>query len=103
MYSAPSSEYSKGGHQPRRRRTRTADRRRLVWPHGSVCTPAGAARGLGAEREQDRVYRATMRAVVRGHVLGRGRHGVVVGLTDDPDDPWFNLAVKIVSKVFVPR
>ena len=37
-----------------------------------------------------------------GLILGKGRHGVVVALTNDPADPRFSLAVKIVSKVFVP-
>ena len=94
------SEYSRTGR--RRHRNRVGDRRRQAWPEGSVNTELGIQRGLDAEREHDKLYRATLRAVAEGYILGRGRHGVVVALTDDPADPQFSLAVKIVSKVFLP-
>eukprot|EP00325_Prymnesiales_sp_UTEX-LB-985_P014454 CAMPEP_0174754842 /NCGR_PEP_ID=MMETSP1094-20130205/105945_1 /TAXON_ID=156173 /ORGANISM="Chrysochromulina brevifilum, Strain UTEX LB 985" /LENGTH=687 /DNA_ID=CAMNT_0015960725 /DNA_START=61 /DNA_END=2124 /DNA_ORIENTATION=- len=93
------SEYSKGR---QRRRTRHEERRRAAWQQGSVTTELGVQRGLDSEREHDKLYRATMMAVADGLVIGRGRHGVVVALTSDPNDPHFSLAVKIVSKVFMP-
>ena len=73
-----------------------------MWGEVSITTALGAKRGLDSSREHDRLYRATMQAVADGLILGRGRHGVVVALTNDPNDPRFSLAVKIVSKVFMP-
>ncbi len=106
--SAASSDYAESGsaelhHRKRRSHHRSSvDRRRGLWPESSVTTAAGAALGLDSEREHDRLYRATLHAVTNGLVIGRGRHGVVVALTDDPADAHFSLAVKIVSKVFMP-
>ena len=73
-----------------------------MWGEVSITTALGAKRGLDSSREHDRLYRATMQAVADGLILGRGRHGVVVALTNDPSDSRFSLAVKIVSKVFMP-
>ena len=56
--------------------------------------------GMHSLREHERLYRATLQAVLDGLVIGRGRHGVVVALSTDPEDPRFRLAVKIVCKVF---
>ena len=99
---AASSSDGYGDHHRKRRshHRSTVDRRRAIWPESSVSTPAGAALGLDSEREHDRLYRATLLAVTHGLIIGRGRHGVVVALTEDPADPYFSLAVKIVSKVF---
>lgn len=69
---------------------------------GSVTTALGADMGFDSEREHDRLYRATLHAVADGLVIGRGRHGVVVALCNEPSEPEFSLAVKIVSKVFSP-
>ena len=55
---------------------------------------------MHSSREHERLYRATLLAVREGLVIGRGRHGVVVALSNDPHDPRFRLAVKIVCKVF---
>ena len=103
-YSAASSEYSKGDrHRSRHRRHRSGgNRRRAVWMEGSVTTALGADMGFDSEREHDRLYRATLHAVADGLVIGRGRHGVVVALCNEPSEPEFSLAVKIVSKVFSP-
>jgi len=67
-----------------------------------VVTPLGRALGLHTENQQFRLYRATLDAIVNGMVLGRGRHGVVMALSNDPADPKFRLAVKIVHKYFTP-
>jgi serine/threonine protein kinase len=89
------------GHVTGEHREHRAHRSR-VWPEGSITTALGKARGLDSSREHDRLYRNTMQAMADGLILGRGRHGVVVALTNDPNDPRFSLAVKIVSKVFMP-
>ena len=81
---------------------RKRNSRHKIWPESSITTALGAERGMDSSRELDRIYRATMQAMADGLILGRGRHGVVVALTNDPADPRFSLAVKIVSKVFVP-
>ena len=57
---------------------------------------------MDSQRDHDRIYRAALQSMADGLILGRGRHGVVVALTNEPADPWFSLAVKIVSKVFTP-
>ena len=93
------SEYSRRG---ARRRRNPANSRSRIWPESCITTALGAERGMDSSRELDRIYRATMQAMADGLILGRGRHGVVVALTNDPSDPRFSLAVKIVSKVFVP-
>ena len=67
-----------------------------------MVTPLGRALGLHTENQQFRLYRATLQAIVDGMVLGRGRHGVVMALSNDPADPKFRLAVKIVHKYFTP-
>jgi len=74
--------------------------RSILWAEGSITTTLGASMGLGSEREHSRLYRATLRAVTDGLIIGRGRHGVVVALTNDQGDSQFSLAVKIVSKIF---
>jgi len=74
----------------------------LSWAERSVVTPLGRALGLHTENQQFRLYRATLQAIVDGMVLGRGRHGVVMALSNDPADPRFRLAVKIVHKYFTP-
>lgn len=81
---------------------RRSEHRLRVWPECSVTTQLGKERGLDSSREHDRLYRNTMQSMADGLVLGRGRHGVVVALTNDPKDARFSLAVKIVSKVFMP-
>lgn len=94
------SEYS--GRARHASQPRHVSRRHRLWPEGSLVTAQGAAQGMASQREQDKLYRATLQAVADGLILGRGRHGVVVSLCTNAADPRFNLAVKIVSKVFVP-
>ena len=48
------------------------------------------------------MYRSALRALADGLLLGRGRHGVVVALTNDVSDMHYGLAVKIVHKLFTP-
>ncbi len=74
----------------------------VSWAEKTVVTPLGRALGLHTENQQFRLYRATLQAIVDGMVLGRGRHGVVMALSNDPADPKFRLAVKIVHKYFTP-
>lgn len=74
----------------------------VSWAERTVVTPLGRALGLHTENQQFRLYRATLQAIVNGMVLGRGRHGVVMALSNDPSDPRFRLAVKIVHKYFTP-
>ena len=74
----------------------------VSWAEKTVVTPLGRALGLHTENQQFRLYRATLDAIVNGMVLGRGRHGVVMALSNDPADPKFRLAVKIVHKYFTP-
>ena len=67
----------------------------------AVTTELGRTLGLHLPKEQERLYRATLRAIVDGLILGSGRHGVVVALTNEPTDARFKLAVKLIHKVFV--
>ena len=67
----------------------------------AVATELGRTLGLHLPKEQERLYRATLRAIADGLILGSGRHGVVVALTNDPTDARFKLAVKLIHKVFV--
>ena len=60
----------------------------------------GAARGFEASKEHEKLYRATLQAVVDGLIIGRGRHGVVLALSNDKADPRFSLAVKVIHKEF---
>ena len=83
-----------------RRRHRQRAHQSEVWPEASITTPLGAELGYDSQRELDRLYRATLQALADGLILGRGRHGVVVALCNEPSDPRFRLAVKVVSKVF---
>ena len=91
---APYELHGRG--RPRRRRSD----RQLVWPECSVCTALGRALGYDGAREHERLYRATLMALESGMLIGRGRHGVVVSLTNEPSDPKFRLAVKVIPKVF---
>ena len=70
------------------------------WSERSVTTALGAARGFEASKEHEKLYRATLQAVVDGLIIGRGRHGVVLALSNDKADPRFSLAVKVIHKEF---
>lgn len=83
-------------------RSTTREAQLITWSERTVVTPLGRALGLHTENQQFRLYRATLQAIVDGMVLGRGRHGVVMALSNDPSDPRFRLAVKIVHKYFTP-
>ena len=76
--------------------------RAALWTEASHTTLLGVKHGMEDQRAHDRIYFATMQSLADGLVIGRGRHGVVVALTNDRSDPRFSLAVKIVSKVFTP-
>ena len=65
-----------------------------------MTTALGAARGFEASKEHEKLYRATLQAVVDGLIIGRGRHGVVLALSNDKADPRFSLAVKVIHKEF---
>jgi len=71
------------------------------WAERSVTTALGAARGFEASKEHEKLYRATLQAVVDGLIIGRGRHGVVLALSNDKADPRFSLAVKVIHKEFM--
>ena len=89
--------------QPALRRRRRRPDALLDWGERSVTTELGKAFGIPhSSREHERLYRATLQAVANGLVLGRGRHGVVVALSNDPSDPRFKLAAKLVHKQFTP-
>ena len=89
--------------QPAPRRRRRRPDALLDWGERSVTTELGKAIGIPhSSREHERLYRATLQAVANGLVLGRGRHGVVVALSNDPADPRFKLAAKLVHKQFTP-
>lgn len=98
------NEIVRGEAHRRRHRSTSHHRqeRRSAWREYSVTTALGAALGLDSEREHDRLYRATLRSLTEGLIIGRGRHGVVVALTKDPSEPYFSIAVKVVSKLFTP-
>ena len=70
------------------------------WAERSVTTALGAARGFEASKEHEKLYRATLQAVVDGLIIGRGGHGVVLALSNDKADPRFSLAVKVIHKEF---
>jgi len=74
----------------------------IEWEGSSVTTSLGVALGLDSPMQRERLYHGTLKALVAGHVLGQGRHGVVVALSTDEQDKWFKLAVKVIHKVFTP-
>ena len=86
----------------RRRRLRRRPDALTDWAESFVTTSHGVGIGLDSQRQRERIYVATLRAIEDGLVVGRGRHGVVVALTNDEHDPMFKLAVKIIHKVFTP-
>ncbi len=95
------SEYGSGSGYRKHHRSRK-ERQTELWPESAIATHLGVGMALDSRREQDRLYRATLTALADGLLIGRGRHGVVVALSNDPSDRRFRLAVKIVSKVFLP-
>lgn len=99
--SSDSSSYYNGNAPHRRHRRADAMPGVYEWVERAIVTPLGVTLGLDSARRRERLYRATMQAVLDGFVLGRGRHGVVVALSNDPTSPYFRLAVKIVAKRFI--